>query len=440
MNTYAFLIKAKAKSGAKNLFCWFSAKSDSRAQREIENILEDAEIETGRGADYQLPVRTNWLIVDDLPAEGVLDDTWCDRYELGDDGISWSKITKEAKSVNIQDERAQLEETAGGNESGLQERAASHQSYTFEQRVLGTWLFGLFDELSAEQKGEITRLSMDMDATYPQNVLLACRSHDLRQLQHVFPETLADLLAETKSVWPLDGKAPQLAHLVGFFGEWINAHNNACDTGGHGNHQVRSDVTAKWQKKSGTVVTQRTDVGTNAGGGIVTDRSQDYTHTLDTLDYEIAAATLPMDFDIYNIPVSIHRRAREIIEKKESPFREWSVALRKTAGILDYSRAAIFALIRGAAENIHHFPVSLQTYISANLKEHQHDKPDAATVEAAQFSRETLDKQLAAGRGEYVEGISDPADPKWDKTPRKNFCTHEENLQRVREEGTRRRG
>lgn len=439
MNTYAFLIKAKAKSGAKNLFCWFSAKSDSRAQREIENILEDAEIEVGRGADYQLPVRTNWLVVDDLPAERVLDDAWCDRYELGDDGISWSKITKEAKSVNIQDEHAQLEETAGGNESGLQERAASHQSYTFEQRVLGTWLFGLFDELSAEQKGEITRLSMDMDATYPQNVLLACRSHDLRQLQHVFPETLADLLAETKSVWPLDGKAPQLAHLVGFFGEWINAHNNACDTGGHGNHQVRSDVTAKWQKKSGTVVTQRTDVGTNAGGGIVTDRSQDYTHTLDTLDYEIAAATLPMDFDIYNIPVSIHRRAREIIEKKESPFREWSAALRKTAGILDYSRAAIFALIRGAAENVHHFPVSLQTYISANLKEHQHAKPDAATVEAAQFSREALDKQLAADRGEYVEGISDPSDPKWDKTPRKTFCTHEENLQRVREEGARHR-
>ncbi|HAP80006.1 MAG TPA: exodeoxyribonuclease, partial [Enterobacteriaceae bacterium] len=40
---------------------------------------------------------------------------------------------------------------------------------------------------------------------------------------------------------------------------------------------------------------------------------------------------------------------------------------------------------------------------------------------------------------EYVEGISDPADPKWDKTPRKSFCTHEENLQRVREEGARRR-
>ncbi|WP_333892413.1 PD-(D/E)XK nuclease-like domain-containing protein [Atlantibacter subterraneus] len=433
------LIKASQKSKKPNGIFWFTAKTEARAKLQAQVILEDAEIEVGRGHDYQLPVLTDFPVVNDLPEEGVVDFTWCDRYELQEDGRTWLPKAKPAESVNIQDERAQMEETAGGNKSGLQERAASHQSYTFEQRVLGTWLFGLFDELSAEQKGEITRLSMDMDATYPQNVLLACRSHDLRQLQHVFPETLADLLAETKSVWPLDGKAPQLAHLVAFFGEWINAHNNACDTGGHGNHQVRSDVTAKWQKKSGTVVTQRTDVGTNAGGGIVTDRSQDYTHTLDTLDYEIAAATLPIDFDIYNIPVSIHRRAREIIEKKESPFREWSAALRKTAGILDYSRAAIFALIRGAAENVHHFPVSLQTYISANLKEHQHDKPDAATVEAAQFSRETLNKQLAAGRGEYVEGISDPADPKWDKTSRKTFCTHEENLQRVREEGARRR-
>ncbi|MDR8242458.1 hypothetical protein FPK82_29835, partial [Acinetobacter baumannii] len=79
----------------------------------------------------------------------------------------------------------------------------------------------------------------------------------------------------------------------------------------------------------------------------------DYTHTIDTLDIEIALATMPMDFDIYNFPASIHRRAKEIVQKKESPFKEWSAALRKVAGILDYSRAAIFALIRGATSDIH---------------------------------------------------------------------------------------
>ncbi|UNA33892.1 hypothetical protein LOF13_27680 [Klebsiella pneumoniae subsp. pneumoniae] len=51
-----------------------------------------------------------------------------------------------------------------------------------------------------------------------------------------------------------------------------------------------------------------------------------------------------MDFDIYNFPASIHRRAKEIVQKKESPFKEWSAALRKVAGILDYSRAAILPL------------------------------------------------------------------------------------------------
>ncbi|VFS55948.1 Exodeoxyribonuclease 8 [Kluyvera cryocrescens] len=105
--------------------------------------------------------------------------------------------------------------------------------------------------------------------------------------------------------------------------------------------------------------------------------------TLDTLDEEIALATLPMDFDIYNIPGSIHRRAKEIVSKKESPFKEWSAALRKCAGILDYSRAAIFALIRGAAENVHHFPVSLQTYINANLTESNHQHPTKETLAAA---------------------------------------------------------
>ncbi|HID4613321.1 TPA: RecE family exodeoxyribonuclease, partial [Pluralibacter gergoviae] len=93
MNTYAYLIKAKAKAAnAKSFFCWFSAKSDSRADRQILDILEDAEIETGRGADHQLPIRTNWFVVDDLPEEGALDDTWCDRYTLADDGASWQKI------------------------------------------------------------------------------------------------------------------------------------------------------------------------------------------------------------------------------------------------------------------------------------------------------------------------------------------------------------
>ncbi|EIK2339692.1 PD-(D/E)XK nuclease-like domain-containing protein, partial [Salmonella enterica] len=159
----------------------------------------------------------------------------------------------------------------------------------------------------------------------------------------------------------------------------------------------------------------------NAGGGNKTDRNPDYEHTLDTLDVEIAMATLPMDFNIYELPGSVYRRAKEIVKKKESPFKEWSAALRATPGILDYSRAAIFALIRSAHPEFYHYPGRLQGYINANLTETDHENPTEEALTAARHTPEKdaveeANRQLAAARGEYVEGISDPNDPKWVKT------------------------
>nr|MCD9175676.1 exodeoxyribonuclease [Escherichia coli] len=60
---------------------------------------------------------------------------------------------------------------------------------------------------------------------------------------------------------------------------------------------------------------QRTDSGTNADGGYVTDRGEGAHHTLDTLDLEIACALLPMDFHHFEIPSSVLRRAKEIVAK-----------------------------------------------------------------------------------------------------------------------------
>ncbi|EOY1547754.1 3'-5' exoribonuclease [Escherichia coli] len=212
-----------------------------------------------------------------------------------------------------------------------------------------------------------------------------------------------------------------------------------------------------------------------------------------------------MDFNIYEIPGSVYRRAKEIVLKRESPFKEWSAALRATPGILDYSRAAIFALIRSAHPEFYHYPGRLQGYINAYLTETDHENPSKETLTAArhtpekdileevnrelsakqeteeeendeeklqpscamadeQATAETVepdatehhqdtqpldaqsqvnsvdakyqklraelhearknippknpvdaDKLLAASRGEFVEGISDPNDPKWVK-------------------------
>ena len=412
------LIKASQKSGKPSGVFRFSAKTEARGKLQAQVILEDAGIETGRGNDYQNPVRTDFPVYDDLPEEGVIDFTWCDRYELQEDGRTWLPIAGNPQSNNIQDEHASLKAgdaaTTSGKDDGIQDRAFTHQQYSFEQRVFGTWLYGLFDELSDDQKLEISRLSMDMDATYPQNVLLACRNNDIRQLQHVFPETLADLFSDAKSIWPADGKSPQLGQLVSFFSDWINGHNS--DTASiNGRKPGRDDVTAKWLKKSGKTVSQRTDTGTYAGGDVKTDRPEGAPHNLDTLDIELACALYPSDFDVFEVPGPIFRRAKEMVRQKEEPWKSWSAVLRKSAGILDVNRTAIFNLVRLAPEDIHLDPVKHLEFVNHTLTTEFAKATELLPLNTANpaSTPEDISKSLAAERGEYVPGFSNPDDPKW---------------------------
>ncbi|HAT5327067.1 TPA: exodeoxyribonuclease, partial [Salmonella enterica subsp. enterica serovar Typhimurium] len=115
---------------------------------------------------------------------------------------------------------------------------------------------------------------------------------------------------------------------------------------------------------------------------------------------------------------------------------EWSAALRATPGILDYSRAAIFALIRSAHPEFYHYPGRLQGYINANLTETDHENPTEEALTAARHTPEKdaveeANRQLAAARGEYVEGISDPNDPKWVKTGTSQPTTEPELVKNV---------
>lgn len=451
MNNYPYLIKAKAKANeAKSLFCWFSAKSDSRAERKILDILEDAEINVGRGASHQLPIRTNWLIVDDLPEEGVLDDTWCDRYELGgEDGLTWQKIVAPAaaepqpssKPENDISPANSDEEDYSNNEEALFNLA----EMSFRTQLLAQYMA---DErhvyhISIPHRNRLSAMEMDTDNHGVQNLLLT--AENIPDLKKYDMPGLWKFTSAFKSVFPV-GKRHELGKQIQFAKLWLET-----------SHIDRGILTKEWAAGNYITSINKTDAGANAGGGNKTDRNPDYQHSLDTLDIEIALATMPMDFDIYNFPASVHRRAKEIVQKKESPFKEWSAALRSTPGILDYSRAAIFALIREASSGITPFPDRLRGYINANLTEHKHDTPSAETltkaghipsaavtldatnqviagedssakletlssdikavgaelVKEAQKQRPDANQVLAAERGEYVEGVSDPTDPKW---------------------------
>lgn len=429
---YFYLIKATQKSGKADAVIWRSAKTESRALLQLDVDLEDAEIETGRGKDYQKPIRTDFPVFNDLPAEGVLDYSWCERYQLADDGRTWAlKPGQEPMDVHHTDDAGvssdpvtgELVDDNSADDAGDVDTVESFGNAEYENDTNA--LFNIAEQpfrikllaqymandnhvyqISIPHRKELAVLEMDTDNSAVQDLILA--AENVQGLKDADMPTLWKFTSANKAVFP-EGKRHELGKRIQFAKLWFETP-----------HIDRGKLVREWSAGNYISSVQKTDTGTNAGGGNKTDRNPDYTHTLDTLDVEIALATMPMDFDIYNFPASIHRRAKEIVQKKESPFKEWSAALRKTAGILDYSRAAIFALIRGATSDIHHFPVSLQTYINANLKEHKHETPSAETLEkaghvssAAVAERSAVDMILAAERGEYIEGVSDPDAPNW---------------------------
>ncbi|EDY7905941.1 exonuclease VIII [Salmonella enterica] len=427
---FFYVVKATQKSGKQDATVWFTAKSEARANLMLDVVLEDAEIETGRGKDYARPIRTNFPVVNELPPEGEISFTFTNYYRLGEDGMTWEQIpgvtlpSSEAAAVARQHIVDGVDTETGevledhtenfGNESNSPAQATAPApeltvvaTMPLRHRVLaqyigeGEYLY----HVDASQKKEILRLEMDTDNSYVQNLLLA--AENVEAFKKAIEHDIHKIVNAVKKVFPVDGKTPELATVIQFLKTWFETE-----------HIDRGLLVKEWAKGNRVSAIQRTESGANAGGGNKTDRNPDYEHTLDTLDVEIAMATLPMDFNIYELPGSVYRRAKEIVKKKESPFKEWSAALRATPGILDYSRAAIFALIRSAHPEFYHYPGRLQGYINANLTETDHENPTEEALTAARHTPEKdaveeANRQLAAARGEYVEGISDPDDPKW---------------------------
>ena len=450
---YFYLIKATQKSGKADAIIWRSAKSEARAQLQLDVDLEDAEIETGRGKDYLKPIRTDFPVFNDLPAEGVLDFEWCKRYQLGNDQRTWQVIPGAVADSTTVVEDEIVNGDSDENDSDASDDKVSGDENSLYNLAEMPFRIQLLAQYMAEERhvyhisiphrGRLSALEMDTDNSAVQDLILATES--IPEIKKYDMPALWKFTSANKKVFP-EGKRHELGKRIQFAKLWFET--NAID---------RGILTREWASGNRITSVQRTDAGANAGGGNKTDRNPDYVHTLDTLDQEIALATMPMDFDIYNFPASNHRRAKEIVQKKESPFKEWSAALRSTPGILDFSRAAIFALIRTASSGITPFPDRLRGYINATLTEYKHDTPSAETlkkaghvssaeitlnavktaidgdkskpdlenlttdfqvvgaelVKAAQKKLPDANRLLAAERGEYVEGISDPNDPKW---------------------------
>ncbi|MGE0891818.1 3'-5' exoribonuclease [Escherichia coli] len=363
--------KVRKRLGIKGGFYWTTAKKLSVAISRCITAMDDNDYDED---DFKKPVRVNLPVVDDLPPEGVFDTEFCNRYEKGGkDGITMTFI---GPSPSVQDKPASTDNTNINGED-MTEIEESMLLPVSGQELPIRWLaqHGSEKPVTHVSRDELQALHIARAEELPAVTALAI-SHKTSLLDSLEIRDLHKLVRDTDKVFPNPGNS-DLGLITAFFEAYLDA-----------DYIDRGLLTKEWMKGNRVSRITRTASGANAGGGNKTDRNPNLVHTLDTLDVEIAAATLPMDFNIYEIPGSVYRRAKEVVLKKESPFKEWSAALRATPGILDYSRAAIFALIRSAHPEFYHYPGRLQGYINAYLTETDHENPSKETLTAARHTPE----------------------------------------------------
>lgn len=422
---------ARKRLNIKAAFFWCTSKKESLALSRMALAMDEAGFDD---EDFARPIRVNLPIVDDLPEEGVFDTAFCDRYQLGDDGMTFGLIPGAAPITPAGEKIVEGTDTtivdgvdtstgeivdkttfdsvgnSANDDLDIDENDDEDTRYPIVQMSFRKQLLAQFTSdalryhLTQAEHKEVVGLEMDTDNGYVQNLILAAESVDkIKKLDMPF------LWKYTKAVRDVfdTEKRHELSLVLQFTKIWAET-----------SHIDRGILVREWAAGNRINGVQRTDSGTNADGGYVTDRGEGAHHTLDSLDLEIACATLPMDFNPHEIPGSILRRAKEVIAKKEEPWKSWSFILRNIPGILGVNRFAIFNLLRIAPENIHENAVKHLEFVVATMTE-EFNKAMALvplrTVEQ-ELSQDDVGKMLAVQRGEFVEGISDPNDPKWVKT------------------------
>ncbi|MDK9585454.1 exonuclease family protein [Lelliottia wanjuensis] len=184
------------------------------------------------------------------------------------------------------------------------------------------------------------------------------------------------------------------------------------------------------------------------------------------LRYNIARGRIArsMDFDINSTPIGIEQRANSMLcNKNDTEISSWFLPLSRTPGVYDLHPAAIISMVKTCDDHLHIYPGELRKYIDAFIASNDCINPDPLLVDIAcgrsslpvphqettdeetrplppgeadapankplsdkEFNAdidraireqaatdEQTSKQLAAERGEFVPGISDPSDPKW---------------------------
>ncbi|HAW7506297.1 TPA: exodeoxyribonuclease VIII [Escherichia coli] len=482
------LRKAKKSSGEPDVVLWASNDFESTCA-----TLDYLIVKSGKKlSSYFKAVATNFPVVNDLPAEGEIDFTWSERYQLSKDSMTW-----ELKPGAAPD-NAHYQGNTNVNGEDMTEIEENMLLPISGQELPIRWL--------AQHGSEkpVTHVSRDgLQALYiaraeelPAVTALAV-SHKTSLLDPLEIRELHKLVRDTDKVFPNPGNS-NLGLITAFFEAYLNA-----------DYTDRGLLTKEWMKGNRVSHITRTASGANAGGGNLTDRGEGFVHDLTSLARDVATGVLvrSMDLDIYNLHPAHAKRIEEIIAENKPPFSVFRDKFITMPGGLDYSRAIVVASVKEAPIGIEVIPAHVTEYLNKVLTETDHANPDPEIVDIAcgrssapmpqrvteegkqddeekpqpsgttaveQGEAETMepdatehhqdtqpldaqsqvnsvdakyqelraelhearknipskdpvdaDKLLAASRGEFVDGISDPNDPKWVKGIQTRDCVYQ---------------
>ena len=214
---FFYVVKATQKSGKEDAVIWFTAKSEARANLQLDVELEDDGIETGRGKDYAKPIHTDFPVYNDLPEESTVDYTWCKRYALQDDGRTWLP-------------KAGAESTGAGDKTPAPETTVNVET-TFESVPLENRTpavrFAVHltsdkyqSHITKEQQLAASEMSLDEGNTYLQNLLLA--KNDIPEVAELSLNAEWKLVQAIKQVFAPD-EAHETEIIAAFMADWARA-------------------------------------------------------------------------------------------------------------------------------------------------------------------------------------------------------------------------
>ncbi|EQC1581274.1 RecE family exodeoxyribonuclease [Klebsiella oxytoca] len=378
---YFYLIKATQKSGKADAIIWRSAKSEARAQLQLDVDLEDAEIETGRGKDYLKPIRTDFPIFNDLPAEGVLDFEWCKRYQLGDDQRTWQVIPGAVADSTTVVEDEIVNGDSDENDSDASATAVSGDENSlyniaempFRIQLLAQYMAeeGHVYHISTPHRGRLSAMEMDTDNSAVQDLILAAES--IPEIKKYDMPALWKFTSANKKVFP-EGKRHELGKRIQFAKLWFET--NVID---------RGILTREWAAGNQISAVPHTDTHATP------ERyKRAVTQNIANLAIEIAIAQLYPDAEPGKISRPQLIGAKDLVDRKEDVHVKALKILSKTTDILDYDANSIFGVTRAIKWN-----------------------GEESTSELRAMVRNWL-----AANGMYENGERSKGYPEWEEDPR----------------------